>query len=76
MKLTLSQELLIKLSTLAAQRQCTEEAIVTEAVEQHLGLYEASYEEWFLAQVRDGIADADRGEFIEHEEVRRMVNAM
>jgi predicted transcriptional regulator len=30
-----------------------------------------SYEEWFLGEVEKGITAADRGEFVEHDDVRK-----
>jgi predicted transcriptional regulator len=32
------------------------------------------YEAWFAASVEEGVAAADRGEFGEHEEVRRIID--
>ena len=39
-------------------------ALVDEAVERLIG-----YDEWFLRQVEEGLAQIDRGEVIEHDEV-------
>ena len=46
------------------------EALVQEAVERLV-----DYDEWFLQEVENGLAAADRGEFIEHEDVRKMVDS-
>ena len=31
------------------------------------------YDEWFLREVDHGIAEADRGDFVEHDDVRKMI---
>jgi predicted transcriptional regulator len=41
---------------------------VQEAVDRLL-----SYEEWFSQEVDKGLAAADEGEFVEHDDVRRMI---
>jgi predicted transcriptional regulator len=33
------------------------------------------YDEWFLREVEEGIAAADRGEFIEHDEIGRLIES-
>ncbi len=45
------------------------QAVVQEAVERFV-----EYDEWFLCEVEEGLAEADRGEFIEHEDVRKLVD--
>jgi predicted transcriptional regulator len=45
----------------------------SEVAEDALARY-LDYEEWFLRAVDEGIAEADRGEFIEHDDVRRMID--
>lgn len=32
------------------------------------------YEEWFLEEVNKGLAAAHKGEFVEHDDVRRMID--
>jgi predicted transcriptional regulator len=32
------------------------------------------YEEWFLKEVDRGLAEADRGEFADHDAVRKMID--
>ena len=58
-----------KLARAAAEQGREREALVVEAVERML-----SYDEWFLAEVEKGIAAADRGEFIDHEEARKLID--
>jgi predicted transcriptional regulator len=50
-----------------AQGRATE-TLVQEAVERLL-----SYDEWFSREVDEGIAAADRGEFVEHAEILRTI---
>ncbi|MGH7840483.1 MAG: CopG family ribbon-helix-helix protein [Candidatus Binataceae bacterium] len=52
----------------AAQGRATE-ALVQEALERLL-----DYDEWFLREVENGLAAADRGEFVEHGDMRKMIN--
>jgi len=33
-----------------------------------------SYDEWFLREVQMGLAAADRGELIDHDEVRKLID--
>lgn len=57
-----------KLSRMAAAQGREAETLVQEAVERLLG-----YEEWFSQEVDRGMAAADKGEFVEHDDVRRMI---
>lgn len=59
-----------KLSRMAEAQGLAAEALVQEAVERLL-----NYEEWFSREVDKGIAAAGRGEFIEHDDVRRMTES-
>lgn len=59
-----------RLSRMAAQQGRAEQALVQEAVERLLG-----YEEWFSPEVDKGLAAADAGEFVEHDEIRRMIES-
>ena len=34
-----------------------------------------NYDEWFLREVEKGLAAADRGEFVDHEDVGKMLNS-
>jgi len=33
-----------------------------------------NYDEWFEQQVNEGLAAADRGEFVEHADVRKLID--
>jgi len=53
---------------MAAAQGRAAEALVREAVERLL-----DYDEWFSREVDKGLAAADRGEFVEHDDVRKMI---
>ena len=57
-----------KLSQLAARQGRESEALVIEAVERLV-----DYDEWFRRELEEGLAAADRGELIDHEEVRARI---
>jgi predicted transcriptional regulator len=59
-----------KLSRMAEAQSRAAEAVVQEAVERLLG-----YEEWFSREVEKGLDAADRGEFVEHADIRRMIES-
>jgi predicted transcriptional regulator len=69
MEIPLTPDLQAKLSRLAAQQGRASEALVVEAVERMV-----SYDEWFLREVEKGLAAAERGDLVEHEEVRKMID--
>jgi predicted transcriptional regulator len=65
----LNPDLQAKLSRLAAQQGRASEALVIEAVERMV-----NYDEWFLREVDKGLAAADRGELVDHSDVRKMID--
>jgi predicted transcriptional regulator len=69
MEVRFKPDLQEKLSRLAAQQGRNSESLVVEAVERMV-----SYDEWFLQEVEKGIAAADRGEFVDHEEVKKLID--
>lgn len=69
MEVRLKPDLQEKLSRLASQQGRDSEALVVEAVERMV-----NYDEWFMQEVEKGIAAADRGEFVEHEDVRKLID--
>lgn len=69
MDVPLSPDLQAKLSRLAEQQGRASEALVVEAVERMV-----NYDEWFLREVDKGLAAADRGELVDHADVRRMID--
>ena len=70
MEIELSPELQAKLERIASQQGRDSKSLVHEAVERLVG-----YDEWFLRQVEIGLAQVDRGELLEDNEVAaRMEN--
>ena len=69
MEVRLNPDLEAKLSRMAAAQGRATEALVQEAVERLL-----DYEEWFLREVDKGLAAADRDEFVEHDDIRKMID--
>ena len=69
MEVRLKPDLQAKLTRLATQQGRDSEALVVEAVERMV-----NYDEWFLQEVEKGLAAADRGEFVEHEDVRKLID--
>ncbi len=59
-----------QLSRMAEAQGRAAETLVQEAVDRLF-----SYEEWFSQEVDEGLEAADKGEFVEHDEVRRMIEA-
>lgn len=57
-----------RLSRMAAAQGRATEALVQEAVDRLL-----HHDEWFSREVDKGLAEADEGGFVEHSEVRRMI---
>jgi len=68
MEVNLSPDLQAKLAELASQQGRESEALVVEAVQRMV-----NYDEWFVREVEKGIAAADRGEFVDHDEVKRRI---
>lgn len=62
-------DLELKLNRIAVERGQDSESLVQEAVERLI-----SYDEWFLREVEKGLDAADRGEFVEHEEVGKSID--
>ncbi len=58
-----------KLLRMATAQGRAAETLVLEAVERLLG-----YEEWFSREVDQGLAAADQGDFIENDDIRRMID--
>jgi predicted transcriptional regulator len=69
MEVRLKPDLEAKLTRLATQQGRDSEALVVEAVERMV-----NYDEWFLQEVEKGLAAADRGEFVEHEDVSKLID--
>ena len=69
MEVHLNPDLQAKLSRIAAEQGRPTETLVQEAVERLV-----DYDEWFLREVEQGLAAADRGELIEHRDIRTMID--
>ena len=70
MEVDFTPDLQAKLTRLAAEQGRDTKAIVREAVERFV-----DYDEWFLREVEKGLAAADRGEFIEHDEIGKLIDS-
>jgi len=69
MEVRLKPDLEEKLSRLASEQGRDRESLVVEAVERMV-----DYDAWFVQEVEKGLAAADRGEFLEHEEIRKLID--
>jgi predicted transcriptional regulator len=69
MEVRLKSEVQEKLSRIAAQQGRDSESLVVEAVERMI-----NYDEWFIEEVKQGLAAADRGDFVEHVDVRKLID--
>ncbi len=58
-----------RLSRVAGEQGVATETLVEEAVERFL-----EYEDWFVREVDKGVAAAKRGEFVEHADIRKMID--
>lgn len=70
MEVSLSPDLQARLTRLAADRGSDADTLVQEAVERFV-----DYDEWFLREVRKGLAAADRGEVIDHEDIGKLIDS-
>jgi len=69
MEVNIGPDLQAKLARLATERGRDQQALVREAIERLV-----DYDEWFLQEVETGLTAADRGEFIDHEEIGKLIN--
>jgi predicted transcriptional regulator len=69
MEVRLNPDLQAKLARLATQQGRDNESLVVEAVERMV-----NYDEWFVQEVERGLAAADRGELIDHEDIRKLID--
>ena len=68
MEVHLTPDLQAKLARLATEQGRDAELLVREAIERFV-----NYDEWFLREVEKGLAAADRGEFVEHDEIGKLI---
>jgi predicted transcriptional regulator len=64
MEVNLTPELQAKLDEVAAQQGRDAQSLVQEAVQRLV-----DYDQWFVREVEKGLAQIERGEVFEHEEV-------
>jgi predicted transcriptional regulator len=64
MEVNLTPELQAKLDEVAAQQGRDAQSLVQEAVQRML-----EYDQWFVSEVEKGLAQIERGEVLEHDEV-------
>ena len=71
MEVPLKPELEAKLARIAAQNGRASEQVIEELVEKFV-----DHDQWFKQEVEKGLAELDRGEFIEHDEVVARIEKM
>jgi predicted transcriptional regulator len=71
MEVRLLPEVQAKLDRMATQSGRDTESLVREAVERLV-----DYDEWFIREVEQGLAQIERGEVLEHEEVGARVRKL
>ena len=69
MEVRLNPDLQAKLAELASQQGRDTEELVIDAVERMV-----NYDQWFVREVQKGITAADRGELVDQEEVKKLIN--
>jgi len=69
MEVRLKSELQDKLTRLATEKGRDSESLVVEAVERMV-----DHDEWLMREIEKGLAAADRGELIDHEEIRNRID--
>jgi predicted transcriptional regulator len=69
MEVRLGPDLQAKLAQLAAQQGRDSESLVVDAVERMV-----NYDQWLLGEVEKGISAAERGELVDHEDVKKLID--
>lgn len=69
MEVKLKPELEAKLTRLAARQGRDREELVVEALERIV-----NYDEWFADEVQKGLAAADRGELVDHADIKSLID--
>lgn len=70
MEIPLNPDVQNKLSRIAAARGSAVESVAREAIERFV-----DYDDWFIREVEKGITAANRGDLIEHEDVRKQADS-
>ena len=69
MEVRLGPDLQAKLAQLAAQQGRDSESLVVDAAERMV-----NYDQWLLGEVEKGISAAERGELVDHEDVKKLID--
>lgn len=69
--ITLKSPIQDRLSQLAHETNRSDDELANEALEQYL-----DYQEWVIAEIQTGIADADAGRTASHEQVKAWVESL
>jgi predicted transcriptional regulator len=69
MEVRFNPDLQAKLAQLAAQQGRDSESLVVDAVERMV-----NYDQWLLREVEKGISAAERGELVDHEDVKKLID--
>ena len=70
MEVQLTPDLQAKLNRLATESGRDTQALVQEALERFV-----DYDEWFLREVDKGLAAAEQGDLVDHEEVGKLIDS-
>ena len=70
MEVNLNPDLQAKLIRLAADHGSDTGTLVQEAIERFV-----EYDKWFLGEVDKGVAAADRGELVDHEDIGKLIHS-
>jgi len=71
MEVHLNPETQAKLTQLAADRGSNAELLAREAIERLV-----DHDEWFIREVEKGVAAADRGAFVSHEDMGKRLETL
>jgi predicted transcriptional regulator len=74
MEVHLSPELESQLTRIAAEQGRNTESLISEAVQRFV-VDVSGHDEWFVREVEAGLSAADRGDFIEHDAVRTLIDS-
>jgi len=69
MEVKLSPELQAKLSQAASEQGCDSESLAREAIERWV-----DFDHWLIREVEVGLAAAERGDFVDHDEVGKLID--
>jgi predicted transcriptional regulator len=70
MEVHFKPETLAEVNRVAAENRSNADEYVQKLVESYI-----RHDEWFRARVREGVASADGGELLDHEEVGKLIDS-